>query len=279
MKSKALALALSTFLMLTVSAAAQTTTEGARIFSATNSWQTVGVKQWGTGAAVSATAYSSQGVGVLGAACNPNSLTACNGVGLWGVVQGLNQGPNSTAGRFEIKGSDGGQNLLLGVFDGATKFRVDNLGNVYTDGCYCVGGADFAESFAVKGAKKEYAPGDVLIVDASTNRQVALAHESYSTLVAGIYSTKPGVLGAPQELQGKMPQTGIPMAVVVGVVPTKVSAENGAIRRGDLLVTSSTPGYAMKGTDRSRMIGAVVEKALEPLPSGKGTIQVLVTLQ
>jgi hypothetical protein len=35
----------------------------------------------------------------------------------------------------------------------------------------------------------------------------------------------------------------------------------------------------MKGTDRSRMLGAVVGKALEPLSEGKGVIEVLVTLQ
>jgi hypothetical protein len=37
---------------------------------------------------------------------------------------------------------------------------------------------------------------------------------------------------------------------VVGVVPTKVTTEGGAIQRGDLLVTSSTPGHAMKGDHR-----------------------------
>jgi hypothetical protein len=66
---------------------------------------------------------------------------------------------------------------------------------------------------------------------------------------------------------------------VVGIVPCKVSAENGPIEVGDLLVASATPGYAMKGTDRSKMLGAVVGKALEPLREGKGTVQVLVTLQ
>jgi len=66
---------------------------------------------------------------------------------------------------------------------------------------------------------------------------------------------------------------------VVGIVPCKVSAENGPIHRGDLLVTSSRPGYAMKGTDRRRLVGAVVGKALEELPRGAGVIQVLVTLQ
>ncbi len=70
----------------------------------------------------------------------------------------------------------------------------------------------------------------------------------------------------------------VPLAVV-GIVPCKVTAQNGAIREGDLLVTSSTPGYAMKGTDRGRMLGAVVGKALESLPKGSGVIQVLVTLQ
>jgi hypothetical protein len=70
----------------------------------------------------------------------------------------------------------------------------------------------------------------------------------------------------------------IPLAVV-GIVPCKVTAENGAIKTGDLLVTSTAPGHAMKGTDRSRMLGAVVGKALEPLAAGRGVIQVLVTLQ
>jgi len=36
-----------------------------------------------------------------------------------------------------------------------------------------------------------------------------------------------------------------------------------AFRAGDLLVASSTPGHAMRGTDRTRMLGAVVGKALE----------------
>jgi hypothetical protein len=70
----------------------------------------------------------------------------------------------------------------------------------------------------------------------------------------------------------------IPLAIV-GIVPCKASAENGPIEAGDLLVTSSTPGHAMKGTDRSRMLGAVVGKALEPLEKGKGVIQVPLTLQ
>jgi hypothetical protein len=66
---------------------------------------------------------------------------------------------------------------------------------------------------------------------------------------------------------------------MIGIVPTKVSAENGPIKRGDLLVTSSIPGYAMKGTDRSRLTGAVIGKALGNLDSGKGLIEAVITLQ
>ena len=116
------------------------------------------------------------------------------------------------------------------------------------------------------------------MIDAGGKRRVALARQPYSTLVAGIYSTKPGLLGSTRRADESAPQNEVPLAVV-GIVPCKVTAENGSIRVGDLLVTSSTAAHAMKGTDRGKMLGAVVGKALEPLPEGKGVIQVLVTLQ
>jgi hypothetical protein len=68
----------------------------------------------------------------------------------------------------------------------------------------------------------------------------------------------------------------VPVALL-GIVPTKVSAENGPIQRGDLLVTSTTPGHAMRADDPPP--GTVLGKALEALESGTGVILVLVTLQ
>ena len=70
----------------------------------------------------------------------------------------------------------------------------------------------------------------------------------------------------------------IPLAVV-GIVPCKVTSENGPIHAGDLLVSSSTPGYAMRGTDRNRMTGAVIGKALQSMSGQNGVIEVLVSLQ
>jgi hypothetical protein len=115
-----------------------------------------------------------------------------------------------------------------------------------------------------------------LVISADTGK-LRKSHEAYSSLVAGIYSTQPGFLGG-QGLEEKTATNKVPLALV-GQVPCKVTTENGPIHFGDLLVTSSTPGYAMKGTDRSRMVGAILGKALEPLKSGTGIIRVLVTLQ
>ena len=137
-------------------------------------------------------------------------------------------------------------------------------------------GGDYAEAVRTKNELKNYGPGDVLVITSDGNGDVEKASEAYSTMVAGIYATKPGVIGRRQNL-GKDTDD-LPMAMV-GIVPAKVSTENGPIHRGDLLVTASTPGYAMKGVDRSRLVGAVIGKAMGSLDSGEGVIEVLVTLQ
>ena len=59
----------------------------------------------------------------------------------------------------------------------------------------------------------------------------------------------------------------------------KVDASFGPIHAGDMLVSSSNAGYAMKATDKSQAFGAVIGKALGDLDSGTGTIPVLVTLK
>jgi hypothetical protein len=174
---------------------------------------------------------------------------------------------------------DSGGTLIIGNGPGGVRvFRVDAAGKAFANGGFQASGADFAESVAVEKERSFYEPGDVLAIDPTADRRLKLASIPYSTQVAGIYSTKPGVLATPYQMDDPRIAQGVPLAIV-GIVPCKVSAENGPIQRGDLLVISSTPGRAMKGTDRSRLVGAVVGKALEPLLAGTGIIQVLVTLQ
>ena len=139
-------------------------------------------------------------------------------------------------------------------------------------------GADYAESVGVSGDRTTYEPGDLLVIDPDHAGKFLKANQAYSTMVAGVYSTKPGFVGRKQPVTDPASADEIPMAMV-GRVPTKASAENGPIKVGDLLVTSSTMGYAMKGTDHGQMLGAVIGKALGSLDSGTGVIEVLVTLQ
>ena len=181
-------------------------------------------------------------------------------------------GTKSPGATLEVNG-----NVKLSAGSGASvTFADGTVQSTAWTGTLC--GGDYAEKVDVAGSKASYEPGDVLIIGAEDGSDVAKSSEPYSTQVAGVYSTKPGLVGRRQTSDPSVSRAEIPMAMV-GIVPTKVSAENGPIKRGDLLVTSSTVGYAMKGTDRSRMLGAVVGKAMANLESGKGVIEVLVTLQ
>jgi hypothetical protein len=139
-------------------------------------------------------------------------------------------------------------------------------------------GGDYAESVNVSGGREEYEPGDVLVIDPASEGNFLKSSAPYSTAVTGIYSTKPGVVGRRQLTARAHMKEEVPMAMT-GIVPTKVSAENGAIKPGDLLVTSSKPGYAMKGTDRTQMLGAIIGKAIGRLDAGVGVIEAVVTLQ
>jgi hypothetical protein len=138
-------------------------------------------------------------------------------------------------------------------------------------------GGDYAESVDVTGDRAAFEPGDLLVIDTKAHGRFQKASTPYSSLISGVYATKPGVTGRRQP-RSKPSNEEVPMAMV-GIVPTKVSTENGPIHDGDLLVSSSTPGYAMKGTDRARMMGAVIGKALAPLEAGSGVIEVLISMQ
>jgi hypothetical protein len=180
--------------------------------------------------------------------------------------------------RFQFGPSNPGGADDPTTYKNFTKARIDSTGKGFFDGGTQVGGADFAESVSAAGGRTSYEPGDVLAINQKSDRQFVLSTDPYSTLVAGIYSTQPGVIGAPHRSEDSELEREIPMALV-GIVPCKVSTENGPISRGDLLVTSSRPGYAMRGTDHARLPGAIIGKALQPLLTGEGKIEVLVTLR
>lgn len=200
---------------------------------------------------------------------NGGQVQLLGGNGLY-VPGSVGIGTTSPGATLEVNG-----NFKLTTNSGASiTFQDGTTQSTAYTGVTC--GGDYAESVDVAGKRSAYEPGDVLVISSSQNGDVVKSNEPYSTLVAGIYSTKPGTVGRRQTTPTSPDE--IPMAMV-GIVPTKVSAENGPIHKGDLLVTASLKGYAMKGTDRGRMLGAVIGKAMGTLNSGTGTIEVLVTLQ
>ena len=64
-----------------------------------------------------------------------------------------------------------------------------------------------------------------------------------------------------------------------GRVYVRADTSNGAIKPGDLLTTSSSPGRAMKVTNHTRAAGAILGKAMTGLSKDNGMVLVLVTLQ
>jgi len=159
--------------------------------------------------------------------------------------------------------------------DGDYQIRFDLNGRGFFNDGTQTGGADLAEAFEVEGGVDAYEPGDLIAISETSDRCVAKSDTPYSTLVVGVYATKPGVLLTERNINDSLDDT-IPVGVV-GVLPTKVSGENGPIRRGDLLVASSLSGHAMKGTEQDRMLGAIVGKALQNFDgSGTGIIKVMV---
>ncbi|MCS7197409.1 MAG: hypothetical protein NZ930_01775 [Candidatus Bipolaricaulota bacterium] len=178
---------------------------------------------------------------------------------------GLRIDSSSGQNALEIYNTQGGTNLI---------FRVERTtGNVYADGNFQGGGADVAERIDVSEAVE---PGDVVEIDPENPGKFRKAREAISTRVAGVISTAPGVILGNADALGTDTR---PILALAGRVPVKATAKFGAIRVGDLLVSSPIPGYAMKCPEASKCIGAVIGKALEPLSEGTGLIEIQVVLR
>jgi hypothetical protein len=135
---------------------------------------------------------------------------------------------------------------------------------------------DVAEDFDIADASAPAEPGTVLVI--TSTGKLHTSSTPYDTRVAGVVAgagtLKPAiVLQRLENCAGRSP------IALVGQAFCKVDASFGRIAPGDLLTTSSTPGYAMKALDESRRTGAILGKALGRLDDGQGLIAILVTTQ
>jgi hypothetical protein len=220
--------------------------------------------------------------------------------------EGLNYGV------YAVAGSDG-SNDAYGVW--SEVYRGGS--GTYWSGYFCDSGgggdyrglyADYRTGYAIDLAEYildtlgDTEPGDVLAADPDNNESVVKANEPFDSSVVGIVSTKPHLVMGMElimdEETGQMYEdVSAAQLTLAGRIPVKVTDENGPIRRGDLLTTSSRPGHAMKWSlldvnqaedfeelksilaENQRRHHAVVGKALEPHESGDGKIIALLSLQ
>ncbi len=182
------------------------------------------------------------------------------------------------------------------------KMRIEMGVNppILGDGAFTSNGLDYAEAFHVLDDSLE--PGDVVAMILGDARHVVGATTGYQSTLVGVVSERPSfIAGASFELEreaaaalgmslresaeltgaqrtarrhairDQMDRMVRPIALA-GRVPVKVDASHGAIRAGDRLTSSPTPGHAMVQTRPGPSIGI----ALEDFSEGQGKIIVLI---
>ncbi len=210
-----------------------------------------------------------------------------------GVVplQKLHLFQSGTAGsRLRLQNGEG--HADFGTNDGLMQMFVNNAlaatvnasgsmrltGQMSTTVLEIRGGADLSENFDVNG-DIPVLPGMLVSIDPDHAGKLAVSRENYDTKVAGVLSGAGGLnTGMIMSQQGSDVAHGDYPVALTGRVYCYVDADFAAVRPGDLLTTSTTPGHAMKVMDPARASGATIGKAMTALESGKGLVLVLVNL-
>jgi hypothetical protein len=164
-------------------------------------------------------------------------------------------------------------NVGIGTATPAAKLEV--VGDVVVSGNIAAKYQDVAEWVP---AARALSAATVVVLDPLKSNQVTASSTAYDTRVAGVVSAQPGlILG--ERGAGKV------LVATTGRVKVRVDARRAAIHVGDLLVTSTEEGMAMRseplvvGGSQLHRPGTLIGKALEPLESGVGEILVLLSLQ
>jgi hypothetical protein len=195
------------------------------------------------------------------------------------------QDDNAASKRGFVQSVDGGMALISN--SGRALVLRDSDGLVSVRTLQILGGADLSENFDVAGSERlgpatppgEIPPGTLVAIDPQRPGKLVVSHRAYDRRVAGIVSGAGGVrTGMVLGQEGTLADGQHPVALS-GRVYCWVDASRGPVEPGDLLTTSDTPGHAMKVVDHGKAQGAIVGKAMTSLPSGKGLVLVLVTLQ
>jgi hypothetical protein len=223
--------------------------------------------------------------GVHGSSGSDSGTTPGFSCGVWGESDngyGVYGASKNRSGVYGTSGSGG----LAGEFAGAVKVS-DNLDvekDVSIGGKLTVKGQIKADDVVLSGndcAEEFYAAagleqGMVAVLD--DDGVLSACTVAYDTRVAGVISGAGEFRPAIILDRRQSPRHRAPIALV-GKVYCRVDASHGPIAIGDLLTSSTTPGYAMRACEPARAFGAIVGKALAAHAEGLGLIPMLVSLQ
>jgi len=218
------------------------------------------------------------GVGSPSSALDVNGrITASQGFAApWGPILAVPGGPNTRLLSMRWDGIDYVDLEVPGATANNARFIFGANGNLSVGSLTIRGGADLAEPFQM--SEEKIPEGFVVVIDDENPGKLKQATRAYDTRVAGIISGANGVKAGIALHQEGVLEGGQNVALS-GRVYVRADASHGAIKPGDLLTTSDTPGHAMKATDRDRAHGAIIGKAMTGLKEGKGHVLVLVNLQ
>lgn len=128
---------------------------------------------------------------------------------------------------------------------------------------------DVAENYPTKDPSIE--PGDIITLDREQGIFVKKSISSYDPNAIGAISEEPGLLLGGFNGQQFKEERQVAVALS-GRITIKVNAENGPIKIGDYITTSSIPGIGMKATKS----GPVIGRALEDWTPDSGKTKVMV---
>jgi hypothetical protein len=152
-------------------------------------------------------------------------------------------------------------------------------GKITTEVLQITGGSDLSERFDVSARPATpIEPGLIVCIDPDRPGELRVSDRAYDSTVAGVISgaggVKPGMLMGQRgtKADGRHP------VALTGRVYCYVDADFGAVKPGDLITTSGTPGHGMKA-EPGQAAGAIIGKAMTSLAHGQGLVLVLVSLQ
>ena len=213
----------------------------------------------------------------------------------------INSNGWSSTGSISLFYDDGTENISIRGSDGTnqsgeiifrkpgvvgTTLEIDgdyggtSRSRIIVDEIQIKGGADFAEYFDIMESDIEAEPGMLVCIDEFEEGKMAICSKAYDKKVAGVISRANGIKpGMMMGHKGTVADGKHPVAIS-GRVYVKAETYGNTIKPGDLLTTSSTPGYAMKAVNNKKATGAIIGKAMGTLEAGKkGFVLVLLSIQ